>query len=76
MFNTSHITPVFSPRGQARALEPWREAAGLVGIRWRAFLEADARSRSTAFASYVAALDAEEAAASEVAGLFPSAMAA
>ena len=67
MFNTS-VTPLFPARGRARALDTWREAARLVGIRWRGFLEADPASRSWAFAAYVAALDAEEAAASEVAG--------
>jgi hypothetical protein len=40
------------------------------------FLEADSESRSSAFASYVAALDAEEAAASELAAESPSALAA
>ena len=71
MFSTTRITPRFAQRGQAQALESWREAAGLVGIRWQAFLEAGSGSRSRAFASYVAALDAEEAAAFELAALSP-----
>jgi len=75
MFNTS-VTPLFPARGRARALDTWREAARLVGLRWRGFLEADPASRSWAFAAYMAALDAEEAAASEVAALSPSAIAA
>ena len=33
---------------------------------WRAFLEAGSVNRSSAFAAYVAALDAEEAAAIEM----------
>ena len=77
MFKTSHITPLFAQQSQAQALETWREAAGLVRIRWQAFLEAGGPgSRSRAFASYVAALDAEEAAASELAALSPSVLAA
>jgi hypothetical protein len=71
MFNTIHIK-----RSGDQALESWREAASLVRIRWRVFLEADSTSRSWAFASYVAALDAEEAAAAEIAALSPSAIAA
>jgi len=71
MFNTRQITPLFAERSQAEALETWREAAGVVSISWRAFLEAGSGSRSRAFASYVAALDAEEAAASELAALSP-----
>ena len=67
MLNSRHITQLFPQRGQARALELWREAAEFVRIRWQVFLEADGPgSRSRAFASYVAALDAEEAAASEL----------
>ena len=48
---------------EAQALDAWREAADLVSVRWATFLEADAETRRWAFASYVAALDAEEAAA-------------
>ena len=73
MFNTRHIT---TQRGQAQALETWREAAGVVRISWRAFLEAGPGRRSRAFASYVEALDAEEAAAFELAALSPSVLAA
>jgi hypothetical protein len=54
---------------RARSLETWREAASLVSARWEVFREADAEFRSWAYASYVAALDAEEAAAAEMAGL-------
>ena len=76
MFNTGPTTPLFAARGQASALETWREASSLVWVRWRVFLEADSVSRPWAFASYVAALDAEEAAATEVAALSSSAIAA
>jgi hypothetical protein len=68
MFNASHTTNVLARRGQDEALATWRDAAGLVRIRWQVFREADdPGSRSRAFAAYVAALDAEEAAASEFA---------
>ena len=67
MFGTTTVTPPFPARGQARALEAWREAEDLVKTRWQVFLEADAETRSWAFAAFVAALDAEEAAAADVA---------
>jgi hypothetical protein len=70
MFTTRHITPMSAQSSQAQALETWREAEGVVRIHWQAFLEAPGPgSRSRAFASYVTALDAEEAAASELAAL-------
>jgi hypothetical protein len=58
---------LFDDRSQARALETWRDAASLVATAWRVFLKAEPESRAFAFASYVAALDAEEAAAAELA---------
>jgi hypothetical protein len=64
-----HFTPLFANRSPDQALEAWREGASLVRLRWRAFLEAEPASRSRAFASYVAALDAEEAAAADMAVL-------
>jgi hypothetical protein len=67
MFSISQRTHVFPMRDRTLALESWREAADVVAIRWQVFLEADAATRSGAFASYVAALDAEEAAAAELA---------
>jgi hypothetical protein len=57
MFTFDRIGP------RAEALEEWRDAEQLVGTRWDAFLEAEPEARRFAFASYVAALDAEEAAA-------------
>jgi hypothetical protein len=49
-----------------RAVETWREAANLVSIRWLMFLESKPPERRGAFAAYVAALDAEEAAAERI----------
>jgi len=69
MFPTDQITQVLAARGRAQALDAWREAANLVSTRWRLFLEAESEGRRWAFASYVAALDAEEAAAAEMAAL-------
>lgn len=72
MFPTARSTPQFAGRGRARALETWREAASLVATRWQNFLDAEPESRAFTFASYVAALDAEEAAAAEMAALVSS----
>ena len=44
-----------------------RDAANAAAARWELFLNAEAEVRGFAFASYVAALDAEEAAATELA---------
>ena len=49
------------------ALQVWRAAAHLVSIRWDRFLHAEPEMRVFAFASYVAALDSEEAAAADLA---------
>jgi hypothetical protein len=76
MFSPAHVTTLFPARSRARALESWREAAMLVGTRWRAFVEAESASRAGAFASYLAALDVEEAAAADLAALSPSVVAA
>jgi hypothetical protein len=75
MFSTDHITQVLAARGRVQALDAWRDAANLVATRWQLFLEAGSEGRQWAFASYVAALDAEAAAAEELAAL-ASAMAA
>jgi hypothetical protein len=56
---------------RARALETWRGAELLVQMRWDAFLEADRAWRPRAFAAYLAALDAEAAAAGELAHAHP-----
>jgi len=54
-------------RAESQALEVWRSAADLVSARWETFLSSEREARSFAFASYVAALDAEEAAAMDLA---------
>ena len=72
MFPTPHSTPLFAGRGRDRALETWREAASLVATRWQNFLATEPDCRAFAFASYIAALDAEEAAAAELAALSSS----
>ena len=60
-----------TPRYQARAFDTWRDAELLVQLRWDTFLVADRASRRGAFAAYVAALDAEAAAAGELALAHP-----
>jgi hypothetical protein len=72
MFPTAHSTPSFAGRSTDRALKTWRDAASLVAMRWGVFLEAEPEIRPWAFASYVAALDAEEAAAADMAALTSS----
>jgi hypothetical protein len=69
VFSRDQITQVLAARGRDQALDAWREAANLVSTRWQLFLEAESEGRQWAFASYVAALDAEEAAAAEMAAL-------
>ena len=65
MFRTSPAPT----RARREALQVWRTAADLVSLRWQTFLDADSALRRFAFASYLAALDAEEAAAWDVAAL-------
>jgi hypothetical protein len=60
-------TAVHQPQRRANALDTWRDAELLVQLRWDDFLEADRASRRVVFAAYVAALDAEAAAAGELA---------
>jgi hypothetical protein len=67
MSPTAQRTAPFSRRRRDQTLETWREAASFVADRWKVFLEAEPESRTWAFASFVAALDAEEVAADEVA---------
>ena len=61
MFTIDRIDP------RAQALEVWRDAEHLVATRWQGFVKAEPEARRFAFASYVAALDAEEVAAAELA---------
>jgi hypothetical protein len=72
MFPTTYRSPLLAGRSHARALEAWRDAANLVAVRWQVFLEAEPESRAWSFASYVAALDAEEATAADIAAMSSS----
>lgn len=71
MFSTDHVTQVLAARGRAEALDAWREAANLVSTRWQLFRGAGSDGRQRAFAEYIAALDAEQAAAADMAALDP-----
>ena len=66
-FLTRPRAPLYQARLQARAFDTWRDAELLVQLRWDTFIEADRASRPGMFAAYVAALDAEAAAAGELA---------
>ena len=61
--------PFYRAQLRARSLDGWRRAERLVSMRWDAFVVADRQGRSDAFAAYVVALDAEQAAAAKLAGL-------
>ena len=63
------ITRSQQPSARLEALEIWRAAAHLVSTRWDRFLHAEPEMRVFAFASYVAALDSEEAAAEYLAAI-------
>ena len=67
MFKATRTTPVLATSSSDQALGTWQEAETLVWLRWKAFLAADAAGRPGAFAAYVAALDAEEKAAADLA---------
>jgi hypothetical protein len=69
MFGTARNQPLFPGSREAEALATWRDAASLVASRWDVFLAADPETRTWAFAAYVAALDAEEAAADDLAAM-------
>jgi hypothetical protein len=58
--------PLYQAQLQALALDMWRDAELLVQARWDDFVVADRASRRDAFAAYMAALDAEAAAADEL----------
>jgi hypothetical protein len=47
----------------------WRAAARTVALRWADVLRSDVDSRASAFASYLAALDTEAAAAAQMSRL-------
>ena len=69
MLTTPPGASLFSLHRGPREFVVWRESARLVWSQWDLFLVAPAASRPAAFAAYVAALDAEEAAAQELADL-------
>jgi hypothetical protein len=62
-------------RAQGIALMEWREAAELASSRWQTYLDAEPEGRAFAFASYLSALDAEEAAAAGMRALVSQAAA-
>ena len=63
----SRLRPSAAPLSTATST--WRIAACTVWERWDAFLVASQQDRSAAFAAYLAALDAESAAADELAAV-------
>jgi hypothetical protein len=69
VFSADRSGSLFAVCSQAQVLNEWRDAARLVAARWATFVEAEREARTFAFASYVAALDAEEAAAAQVAAV-------
>ena len=69
MFPMAYGAPLFTGPSQAQAHAAWRDAASLVTARWQTFLDAEPETRAWAFASYMASLDAEEAAAADMAAL-------
>ena len=54
-------------KSQMQALDAWREAERSVSERGAGFVAAEPEARQFVFASYVAALDAEESAAAALA---------
>jgi hypothetical protein len=62
---------IYRTRQLIRTTELWRDSARLVSTRWDVFLQCEPQTRGVAFASYLAALDAEEAAAADIARLIP-----
>jgi hypothetical protein len=57
------------PDESIRMLQAWREADEVVSVRWAACVQPEPQTRQWRFVAYVAALDAEEAAAVEIAVL-------
>jgi hypothetical protein len=53
----------------SRALDSWRDASQAASDTWQLYLTTRRASRASAFGAYVAALDAEEAAAGDLARL-------
>ena len=53
-------------RAHSEALDGWRAAARLVAERWKQYTQAGSDEAAAAYGAYLAALDAEEAAAYEL----------
>jgi hypothetical protein len=66
------VSSPWTTRRVTRAQQRWRSAAQTVSARWETFVRADDWTRAFAFSSYVTALDAEEAAAADIARLTPA----
>jgi hypothetical protein len=66
LLRTPTTSPTSAPQGHA--LEEWRRQARLVARLWETYLAVSGESRAAAFSAYMAALDAEEAAANDLAG--------
>ena len=67
LFGSSSTSP--ESRRYERALADWRRQATLVADLWELYLAASHEGQALAFRAYRDALDAEEAAATKVAGL-------
>jgi hypothetical protein len=64
---------IYRARRFGMAQVRWRAAARIVALRWADVLRSDVDSRACAFASYLTALNTEEAAAAQLARLLPRA---
>jgi hypothetical protein len=62
---------IYRARRFGMAQMRWRAAARIVAVRWQDFLRFDVDSRVFAFASYLAAVETEEAAAAQMCRLLP-----
>jgi hypothetical protein len=69
MFLGNRSSQVLSTSEPWLAWEIWCAAEELVSERWQAYLDAGEAGRKWAFAAYVAALDAEEHAAADLAAV-------
>ena len=64
---------IYRARRFGMARVRWRVAARIVALCWADVLRSDVDSRAFAFASYLTALNTEEAAAAQMARLLPRA---
>lgn len=64
---------IYRARRFGMARVRWRAAARIIALRWEDGLRSDVESRVFAFASYLAALDAEKAAAAQMSRPLPRA---